>query len=65
MRQQKSISKKPTLDKLMFGASTASSSYNGRSIRRYQAIWNRLISFAKQNYFENKLSDQVGTSAAK
>jgi hypothetical protein len=33
--------------------------YNGRSIRRYQAIWDRLIKFADQSDFENKLSEKL------
>jgi site-specific recombinase XerD len=55
----KPISKKPTLDELVFGALSQLQvlHYNARSIRRYQAIWNRFIRFSKQNNFENKLSE--------
>ena len=61
MKKKKPTSKKPSLDELVFGALSQlqALNYNGRSIRRYQAIWNRLIKFAKQNNFENKLSQKL------
>ena len=54
-------SKKPTLDELIFAALSQLQilSYDGRSIRRYQATWNRLVKFAKQNNLENKLSEKL------
>jgi site-specific recombinase XerD len=33
--------------------------YHNRSIRRYQATWNRLIKFAKKQGFKNKLSQKL------
>ncbi len=61
MKPKKSTSKKPTLDELIFGALSKLQSlqYNCRSIRRYQSVWNRLIKFAKQNDFENKLTENL------
>lgn len=61
MKQQKSTSKKPSLDELVFGALSQLQAldYNPRSIRRYQSTWNRLIKFAKQHNFENKLSERL------
>lgn len=45
MKQPKSTTKKPSLDELVFGALSQLQTlgYNGRSIRRYQATWNRLV----------------------
>lgn len=61
MKAKKLTSKKPTLDELVFGALSQLDvlHYNGRSIRRYQSTWNRLIKFAKQNNFKNKLSENL------
>lgn len=61
MNPKEPTSKKPTLDELVFGALSQLQTlhYDGRSIRRYQAIWNRLIKFAKQNKFKNKLSEKL------
>jgi site-specific recombinase XerD len=61
MNQQKSKSKKPSLDELVFGALSQLQAldYNPRSIRRYQSTWNRLIKFANQHNFENKLSEKL------
>jgi hypothetical protein len=61
MERKKSTSKKPSLDELVFGALSQLQAlhYSGRSIRRYQAIWNRLIKFADKNNFENKLSGKL------
>ncbi len=61
MKQHKSTTKKPALDELIFGAlaQLQALGYNPRSIRRYQSTWNRLIKFAKQHNFENKLSEKL------
>jgi site-specific recombinase XerD len=61
MDTQKPTPNKPTLNELVFGALSQLQilHYNGRSIRRYQAVWNRLIKFVKQNNFENKLSKEL------
>ena len=61
MNPKKLKSKKPTLDELVFGALSQLQAlqYSNRSIRHYQATWNRLIKFAKQNNFENKLSKNL------
>ena len=61
MKQQKHKSKKPSLDELVFGALSQLQAldYNPRSIRRYQSTWNRLIKFANQHNFENKLSEKL------
>ncbi len=61
MKAKNPISKKPTLDELIFGALSQLHvlHYNGRSIRRYQATWYRLIKFAKQNNFKDKLSEKL------
>ncbi|KGP62166.1 hypothetical protein EP47_14205 [Legionella norrlandica] len=49
---------KPTLDELIFAALSQLQAlhYNGRSIRRYQATWNRLSDFAKQHEYKDKLT---------
>ncbi|QRN03484.1 tyrosine-type recombinase/integrase [Legionella sp. MW5194] len=61
MREVKSTSKKPLLDELVFGALSQLQilDYNERSIRRYQATWSRLIKFAKQHHFEDKLTQKL------
>jgi len=61
MKHPKSKSKKPSLDELVFGALSQLQAlgYNGRSIRRYQATWNRLIKFAEQHKFKNKLTEKL------
>ncbi|HAT8881826.1 TPA: tyrosine-type recombinase/integrase [Legionella pneumophila subsp. pneumophila] len=61
MKKNNSTSKKPSLDELIFGALSQLQSlhYNGRSIRRYQATWNRLIKFAKQHNYEDKLTQKL------
>lgn len=61
MIKNMSTSKKPSLDELIFGALSQlqALNYNGRSIRRYQATWNRLITFAKQHNFENRLTQKL------
>jgi len=61
MKQKQSTAKKPSLEELVFGALSQLQAlgYNGRSIRRYQATWNRLIKFAKQQGFEDKLSEKL------
>jgi site-specific recombinase XerD len=61
MKSKKTKLKKPTLDELVFGALSQLQAlqYCDRSIRHYQATWNRLIRFAKQNNFENKLSKNL------
>jgi site-specific recombinase XerD len=58
------ITKKPNklpLDKLVFDALSQLQvlHYSERSIRRYQSTWNRLIKFAKQQGFKNKLSQRL------
>jgi len=54
-------SKKPSLDQLVFGALSQLQAlhYNERSIRRYQSTWRRLIKFAKQHGFKNKLCQKL------
>ncbi len=61
MKPKKSTSKKPTLDELVFGAlcKLQTLHYDGRSMRRYQSVWNRLVKFAKQNNFKNKLTENL------
>lgn len=61
MKKKKPILKKPSLDELVFGALSQlqTLNYNERSIRRHQAVWNRLVRFAKQKNFENKLSKKL------
>ena len=61
MKKNNSTSKKPSLDELVFGALSQLQSlhYNGRSIRRYQSTWNRLIKFAKQHDYEDKLTQKL------
>ncbi len=61
MNTQESTSKKPSLDELVFAALSQLQilGYDGRSIRRYQATWNRLIKFTKQNNLKNKLSENL------
>ena len=61
MKQPKPTSKKPSLDELVFGALSQLQvlGYDGRSIRRYQATWNRLIKFAKQHDCEDKLTEKL------
>ena len=60
MKKEKATSKQPSLDELVFGALSQLQilGYDGRSIRRYQAVWNRLVQFAnkiilKINYRKN------------
>ncbi len=61
MNNKKITAQKASLDELVFGALSQlqTLNYNGRSIRRYQAIWNRLIKFAKQHDFEDKLTEKL------
>jgi site-specific recombinase XerD len=61
MNQKKFKPKNPTLDELVFGALSQLQSlqYCDRSIRHYQSTWDRLIRFAKQNNFENKISKNL------
>ena len=61
MKHHKSKSKAPSLDDLVFGALSRLQElgYNGRSIRRYQATWTRLIKFAKQQNIEDKLTEKL------
>jgi hypothetical protein len=61
MNPTKPISKKPTLEELVFGALSQLQAlhYDGRSIRRYQTIWNRLLKFAKLKDLDNKLSERL------
>jgi site-specific recombinase XerD len=49
------------LDKLVFDAlgQLQVLNYHDRSIRRYQATWNRLIKFAKKQRCKNKLSQKL------
>lgn len=60
MKQKKSTAKKPSLDELVFGALSQLQilGYDGRSIRRYQSTWTRLIKFAQQKK-ENKLTESL------
>ena len=61
MKQHKLTSKKPSLDGLVFAALSQLQAlgYHGRSIRRYQSTWNRLIKFAKQHNDEDKLTEKL------
>ncbi len=61
MTSKKSMSKKLSLDELVFGALSQLQMlhYNGRSIRRYQSTWKKLIKFAKKQGFKNKLSEKL------
>lgn len=61
MISKKPKSKKPSLDQLVFGALSQLQilHYNGRSIRRYQSTWRRLIKFAKKQKFKNKLCQKL------
>ncbi|MDO5215744.1 site-specific integrase [Legionella pneumophila] len=54
-------SKKLSLDELVFGALSQLQilHYNERSIRRYQSTWKRLITFAKNKSFKNKLCEKL------
>ncbi len=54
-------SKKLSLDELVFGALSQLQilHYDGRSIRRYQSTWKRLITFAKNKGFKNQLSEKL------
>jgi len=63
MKKKQSTAKKPSLEELVFGALSQLQTlgYNGRSIRRYQATWNRLIKFAKQQCFNDQLSEKLIT----
>jgi site-specific recombinase XerD len=61
MKENNFTSKKPSLDELVFGALSQLQSlhYNGRSIRRYQATWSRLIKFAQQHDYKDKLTQKL------
>src|ERR1700722_14837039 len=63
MKKKKATLSNSSLDELVFGALSQLQilNYNGRSIRRYQAVWNRLIKFSKKNHFENGLSKKLIT----
>ncbi len=61
MTSKKPVSKKPLLDELVFGALSQLQmlNYNGRSIRRYQSTWKKLITLAKKKRFKGKLSEAL------
>lgn len=61
MNSKKPISKKLSLDELIVGAlkQLEKLNYDGRSIRRYQSTWRRLIAFAHQHKFKNELSEKL------
>lgn len=54
-------SKKPTLDELVFSALSQLQvlQYNSRSIRRYQTVWRKLLTFAQQEGYKGKLREQL------
>lgn len=54
-------SKKLSLDELVFGALSQLQvfQYDQRSIRRYQTVWRKLISFAQQQGYKGKLREQL------
>lgn len=54
-------SKKPTLDELVFSALSQLQvlRYSARSIRRYQTVWQKLLSFAQQQGYKGKLREQL------
>ena len=57
----KVTSKKLSLDELVFGALSQLQilHYDGRSIRRYQSTWKRLITFARNKGFKNQLCEKL------
>ncbi len=61
MTTNKPASKKLSLDELVFGALSQLQAlgYYDRSIRRYQSVWRRLITFAKKQGFKNKLTEKL------
>ena len=54
-------SKKLSLDELVFGALSQLQvlQYDQRSIRRYQTVWRKLVSFAQQQGYKGKLREQL------
>ena len=54
-------SKKLSLDELVFGALSQLQvlQYNQRSIRRYQTVWRKLVTFAQQQGYQGKLREQL------
>jgi hypothetical protein len=54
-------SKKLSLDDLIFSALSQLQvlQYNQRSIRRYQTVWRKLITFAQQQGYKVKLREQL------
>ena len=54
-------SKKLSLDELVFGALSQLQvlQYNQRSIRRYQTVWRKLVTFAQQQGYKGKLREQL------
>lgn len=61
MCSHRSTAKKLTLDKLIFSALSQLQvlQYNARSIRRYQTVWQKLLSFAQQRNYKGKLREQL------
>jgi len=54
-------SKKLSLDELVFSALSQLQvlQYNQRSIRRYQTVWRKLVTFAQQQGYKGKLREQL------
>lgn len=52
---------KLSLDELVFGALSQLQvlQYNQRSIRRYQTVWRKLVTFAQQQGYKGKLREQL------
>jgi integrase len=61
MSSQAPKSKKLSLDELVFSALSQLQvlQYNQRSIRRYQTVWRKLITFAQQQGYKGKLREQL------
>lgn len=61
MISHKSKSKKFSLDELVFSALSQLQvlKYDQRSIRRYQTVWRKLITFAQQQGYKGKLREQL------
>lgn len=61
MSPHRSKVKKLPLDELVFSALSQLQvlQYNPRSIRRYQTVWRKLLSYAQQHNFKGKLREQL------
>ncbi len=61
MSARNSKSQKLSLDELVFGALSQLQvhDYDQRSIRRYQTVWRKLITFARRQGYKGKLREQL------